>query len=224
MTKLDDKINQHFRGLVVRKDLVKTVKGNAIVPTYVLEYLLGQYCATSDEAEIQAGIEMVKKILEKHYVHRREAELTKSNVRESNVNRVIDKISVTLNEKKDCYQASFSNMGISGVVVSTQIVKDHPKLLVSGVWCIAELEYSYTEDKKSSPWLLESIKPIQMSRFDMESFLTKRAEFSSEEWIDLLIQSIGFNPEFMSRRLKLMQLTRLVPYCEIGRASCRERV
>lgn len=214
MTKLDDKINQHFRGLVVRKDLVKTVKGNAIVPTYVLEYLLGQYCATSDEAEIQAGIEMVKKILEKHYVHRREAELTKSNVRESNVNRVIDKISVTLNEKKDCYQASFSNMGISGVVVSTQIVKDHPKLLVSGVWCIADLEYSYTEDKKSSPWLLESIKPIQMSKFDMEDFLTKRAEFSSEEWIDLLIQSIGFNPEFMSRRLKLMQLTRLVPYCE----------
>ena len=115
MTKLDDKINQHFRGLVVRKDLVKTVKGNAIVPTYVLEYLLGQYCATSDEAEIQAGIEMVKKILEKHYVHRREAELTKSNVRESNVNRVIDKISVTLNEKKDCYQASFSNMGISEI-------------------------------------------------------------------------------------------------------------
>jgi len=214
MNRLDEKINEHFQGLVVRKDLVKTVKGNAIVPTYVLEYLLGQYCATSDEAEIQAGIETVKSILEKHYVHRRDAELTKSNVRESRINKVIDKIAVTLNEKKDCYQASFSNMGISKVVVSSEIVKNHPKLLVSGVWCIAELEYSYTEDRDSSPWLLNSIKPIQMSRFDMESFLQKRYEFTSDEWIDLLIQSIGFNPEFMSRRLKLMQLTRLVPYCE----------
>jgi len=214
MNRLDEKINENFQGLVVRKDLVKTVKGNAIVPTYVLEYLLGQYCATSDEAEIQAGIETVKSILEKHYVHRRDAELTKSNVRESRINKVIDKIVVTLNEKKDCYQASFSNMGISKVVVSSEIVKNHPKLLVSGVWCIAELEYSYTEDRDSSPWLLNSIKPIQMSRFDMESFLAKRAEFTSDEWIDLLIQSIGFNPEFMSKRLKLMQLTRLVPYCE----------
>jgi ATP-dependent Lon protease len=105
-------------------------------------------------------------------------------------------------------------MGISKVVVSSEIVKNHPKLLVSGVWCIAELEYCYTEDKDSSPWLLNSIKPIQMSRFDMDSFLQKRSEFTSDEWIDLLIQSIGFNPEFMSRRLKLMQLTRLVPYCE----------
>lgn len=214
MNRLDEKINEHFQGLVVRKDLVKAVKGNAIVPTYVLEYLLGQYCATSDEAEIQAGIETVKSILEKHYVHRRDAELTKSNVRESRINKVIDKIAVTLNEKKDCYQASFSNMGISKVVVSSEIVKNHPKLLVSGVWCIAELEYSYTEDRDSSPWLLNSIKPIQMSRFDMDSFLAKRSEFTSDEWIDLLIQSIGFNPEFMSRRLKLMQLTRLVPYCE----------
>ncbi len=214
MNRLDEKINEHFQGLVVRKDLVKTVKGNAIVPTYVLEYLLGQYCATSDEAEIRAGIDTVKGILEKHYVHRRDAELTKSNVKEARINKVIDKIAVTLNEKKDCYQASFSNMGISKVVVSTEIVKNHPKLLVSGVWCIAELEYSYTEDKDSSPWLLNSIKPIQMSRFDMESFLQKRSEFTSDEWIDLLIQSIGFNPETMSRRLKLMQLTRLVPYCE----------
>lgn len=214
MNKMDEKINEQFQGLVVRKDLVKTVKGNAIVPTYVLEYLLGQYCATSDEAEIQAGIETVKNILEQHYVHRRDAELTKSNVREFRINKVIDKISVTLNEKKDCYQASFSNMGISKVVVSSEIVKNHPKLLVSGVWCIAEVEYCYTEDKESSPWLLNSIKPIQMSRFDMDSFLAKRSEFTSEEWIDLLIQSIGFNPELMSKRLKLMQLTRLVPYCE----------
>jgi ATP-dependent Lon protease len=214
MNKLDIKINSHFPGLVVRKDLVKAVKGNAIVPTYVLEYLLGQYCATSKEDEIKAGIETVKAILERHYVHRRDAELTKSNVRESRIHKVIDKISVILNEKKDCYQASFSNMGISKVVVSTDIIKNHPKLLVSGVWCIAEIDYFYNEDKESSPWILNSIKPIQMSKFDMDTFLAKRAEFSTDEWIDLIIQSIGFNPEMMSRRLKLIQLTRLVPYCE----------
>jgi len=214
MNKLDTKINEHFPGLVVRKDLVKTVKGNAIVPTYVLEYLLGQYCATSDEAEILEGINTVKKILEKHYVHRRDAELTKSNIREDRVNKVIDKITVILNEKKDCYQATFANMGISKVVVSSDIVKNNPKLLVSGVWCIAELEYQYTEDKESCPWILNSIKPIQLSRFDLDSFLEKRAYFTTDEWIDLLIQTMGFNPEFMSRRLKLIQITRLVPYCE----------
>lgn len=214
MSRLDDKINEHFAGFVVRKDLVKTVKGNAIVPTYVLEYLLGQYCATSDEAEIQEGINTVKSILEKHYVHRRESELTKFMVKESRVSKVIDKVSVVLNEKKDCYQASFANMGISRVEVRSELVKMHQKLLVSGVWCIADLEYYHSEEKDKSPWYLNAVKPIQLSHFNMDEYLEKRAMFSDEEWIDLLIQSIGFNPELMSRRLKLIQLTRLVPYCE----------
>ncbi len=214
MSRLDDKINEHFAGFVVRKDLVKTVKGNAIVPTYVLEYLLGQYCATSDEAEIQEGINTVKSILEKHYVHRRESELTKFMVKESGVSKVIDKVSVVLNEKKDCYQASFANMGISRVEVRSELVKTHQKLLVSGVWCIADLEYYHSEEKDKSPWYLNAVKPIQLSFFNMDEYLEKRAMFSDEEWIDLLIQSIGFNPELMSRRLKLIQLTRLVPYCE----------
>ncbi len=214
MSKLDDKINEHFQGLVVRKDLVKTVKGNAIVPTYVLEYLLGQYCATSDEASILAGIDTVKDILAKHYVHRNEAGLIKSIIKEKGRHKVIDKISVSLNDKNDCYEASFSSLGISKVVVDSDTIKKHPKLLVSGVWCISELEYVYTEDKNSVPWIMSSIKPVQLSKFDMDAFLEKRTEFNSDEWIDLLIQSIGFNPETMSRRLKLMQLTRLVPYCE----------
>lgn len=214
MSKLDDKINANFPGLVVRKDLVKTVKGNAIVPTYVLEYLLGQYCATSDEASILAGIDTVKDILAKHYVHRNEAGLIKSIIKEKGRHKVIDKISVSLNDKNDCYEASFSSLGISKVVVDSDTIKKHPKLLVSGVWCISELEYVYIEDKNSVPWIMSSIKPVQLSKFDMDTFLEKRTEFTSDEWIDLLIQSIGFNPETMSRRLKLMQLTRLVPYCE----------
>jgi ATP-dependent Lon protease len=214
MTKLDEKINEHFQGLVVRKDLVKTVKGNAIVPTYVLEYLLGQYCATSDEAGIIAGIDTVKDILAKHYVHRNEAGLIKSHIKEKGKYKVIDKILVSLNEKNDSYEATFSNLGISKVLVDSDTIKRHPKLLVSGVWCISELEYVYTEDKNSVPWIMSSIKPVQLSKFDMDAFLENRAEFTTDEWIDLLVQSIGFNPEIMSRRLKLIQLTRLVPYCE----------
>lgn len=214
MNQLDEKINQHFPGLVVRKDLVKLVKGNAIVPSYVLEYLLGQYCATADEASIQSGIETVKEILRKHYVHRNEAGLVRSTIREQGRHKVIDKISVDLNEKRDVYEATFSNLGIKQVLVDPDTVKRHPKLLVSGVWCIADLEYEYTEDRSASPWILESIKPIQLSHFDFDAYLAARRHFTTDEWIDLLIQSIGFNPEFFGRRSKLLQLMRLVPYCE----------
>ena len=214
MNTLDQKINEHFQGLVVRKDLVKTVKGNAIVPSYVLEYLLGQYCATSDEASIQTGIETVKEILRKHYVHRNESGLIKSIIKEKGRHKVIDKISVDLNDKTDAYEASFSNLGIKKVLVDSDTVKKHPKLLVSGVWCIADLEYLFTDDRNASPWILSSIKPIQMSHFDFDGYLSARKKFQTDEWIDLLIQSIGFNPEMLGRRSKLLQLIRLVPYCE----------
>lgn len=214
MNPLDAKINQHFSGLVVRKDLVKLVKGNAIVPSYVLEYLLGQYCATSDEASIQTGVESVREILRRHYVHRNEAGLVRSTVREKGRHKVIDKISVDLNDKRDVYEATFGNLGIAQVLVDPDTVKRHPKLLVSGVWCIADLEYQHTDDRQISPWILESIKPIQLSAFDFEGYLAARSHFSTEEWMDLLLQSMGFNPEFFGRRSKLTQLVRLIPYCE----------
>ncbi|MAT45236.1 MAG: TIGR02688 family protein [Anaerolineaceae bacterium] len=214
MNPLDEKINQHFSGLVVRKDLVKTVKGNAIVPTYVLEYLLGQYCATSDKDSIISGIETVKEILRKHYVHRSEAGLVKSIIREQTRHRVIDKISVSLNEKADTYEAEFSNLGINKVLVDADTIKRHPKLLVSGVWCIADLEYQFSEDKRFSPWIMNSLKPIQLSHFDAEQYIQARRQFSTDEWLDLLIQSIGFNPELFGKRSKLLQLIRLIPYCE----------
>ena len=214
MNELDQKINAHFPGLVVRKDLVKTVKGNAIVPTYVLEYLLGQYCATSDEPTIQTGIETVKEILRKHYVHRNEAGLVRSNIKEKGRYKVIDKISVALNDKADVYEAEFSNLGIKKMLVDSGTVKAHPKLLVSGVWCIADIEYEFTEDKNASPWILSSLKPIQLSHFDFDGYVEARKQFTTDEWIDLLIQSIGFNPEMFSKRSKLLQLIRLIPFCE----------
>ena len=214
MNELDSKINSHFPGLVVRKDLVKTVKGNAIVPSYVLEYLLGQYCATSDESTILTGIETVKEILARHYVHRNEAGLVRSNIKEKGRYKVIDRISVDLNDKRDVYHAQFSSLGIKEVLVDSGTVKKHPKLLVGGVWCIADLEYEFTEDKSVSPWILSSLKPIQLSHFDFDGYLEARARFSTDEWIDLLVQSIGFNPEMFGKRSKLTQLVRLIPYCE----------
>lgn len=215
MNNLDKKITETFEGCVVRKDLVKEVKGNAIVPSYVLEYLLGQYCASSDEDVIKAGIESVKEILAKHYVNRNEAEYIKSTIKEKGRYKVIDKVSVQFNEKTDSYIATFSNLGITGINVPSEIAyKKYPRLLVSGIWCLADLEYQYTEDKKARPWLLQNIKPIQLAQFDFEDFKAKRAMFSTDEWIDLLMQSIGFNPEMLSRRKKLLQLVRLIPYCE----------
>lgn len=214
MTALDDKINERFPGLVVRKDLVKAVKGNAIVPSYVLEFLLGQYCATNDEASIQSGIETVKEILRKHYVHRNEAGLIRSNIREKGRWKVIDKISVDLNTDKDAYEATFANLGIKKVIIDSDTVKAHPKLLVSGVWCIADVEYEHSEDKKVEPWILGSIKPIQLSKFDYDGFLEARAGFTTDEWIDLLFQTVGFDPEMFGRRSKLLQLMRLAPFVE----------
>jgi ATP-dependent Lon protease len=214
MSELDKKINEHFPGLVVRKDLVKIVKGNAIVPSYVLEYLLGQYCATSDGESIKSGIETVKEILRKHYVHRNEAGLIKSIIKEKGRHKVIDKISVALNDKAGVYEAAFSNLGVKKILVDSNTVKKHPKLLVSGVWCIADLEYEVVEDRNASPWVLSSIKPIQLSHFDYDNYIESRKKFTTDEWIDLLMQSIGFNPEMFGKRSKLLQLVRLIPYCE----------
>ena len=214
MNELDKKINVHFPGLVVRKDLVKTVKGNAIVPSYVLEYLLGQYCATDDEASIESGIATVKEILAKHYVHRNEAGLVRSTIREKGRYKVIDKVSVALNDKKDVYETAFANLSIKNVLIDSDTVKKHPKLLVGGVWVIADIEYEHTEDKDSSPWILSTIKPIQMSHFDYERYIDARKQFSLDDWVDVLVQSIGFNPEYFGKRSKLLQLVRLIPYCE----------
>ncbi|WP_299941327.1 BREX system Lon protease-like protein BrxL [uncultured Nitratireductor sp.] len=214
MSTLDDKINEHFAGFVVRKDLVKAVKGNAIVPTYVLEYLLGQYCATDDEASIATGIETVKDILRKHYVHRSEAGLVQSTIKERGRYKVIDQVSVALNEKTDAYEAVFENLGIKRVAIDSGTVKAHPKLLVTGIWCIADVQYEFSEDSRISPWIIDTLKPIQIARVDYDGYRETRDKFTTEEWIDLLMQSIGFDPSLFGRRSKLLQLLRLVPFVE----------
>ena len=171
MTDLNTKICDVFPGLVVRKDLVKTVKGNAIVPSYVLEYLLGQYCATSDESSIESGITTVKDILAKHYVHRNEANLIRSEISRKGSLKVIDRVEVTFNAAKGLHEATFENLDISKVLVAAHTVKEHSKLLVGGVWCICDVQYFPSEDKDVCPWIMDSIKPIQMSSFDEQHYL-----------------------------------------------------
>lgn len=211
---LNELVNRVFPGCVVRKDLVKRIKGNAVVPSYVLEYLLGQYCATDDETTIAAGIENVKKILSEHYVNRNEAELVKSRIKERGSLKVIDRIGVDLNDKRGIYEATFSNLGLRGVPVDSDTVKKNPKLLVGGVWCLIDVEYELVEEKGVSPWSVRSLKTIQLANFDRTDFLERRAQIELDDWIDVLIQSIGFNPEMMGRRNKFFQLMRLIPYCE----------
>lgn len=214
LSPLDQKILQQFPGLVVRKDLTKGLKQNAVVPTYVLEYLLGQHCATDDNEVINAGLESVKKILAKHYVHRNQAQLVKSTIKEKGRHKVIDKLAVELNDKGGFYEAEFTNLGLKKVPVSDDFVRRYPKLLVGGIWCITDVTYEVAEDPKASPWQIDTLKPIQVASVDYDQFLTARAQFTTEEWMDVLMQSMGFNPEMFGRRAKLLTLIRLIPYCE----------
>jgi len=214
MQELDKKLNEHFAGKVVRKDLTKQIKGNAIVPTYVLEYLLGQYCATDDEETIKGGVETVKKILQQHYVHREESELIKHNIRERGSYKIIDRIGVVLNDKDDRYETTFTNLGLKKVPIHSQFVNEHKKLLTGGVWSLIDIAYMPSDSPKDSSWMIENIKPIQLSSFDSAEYLAIRKAFTTEEWIDMLLQSMGFNPEHFQFRQKLIQLTRLIPFCE----------
>ena len=211
---LDQKILEHFPGLVVRKDLTTELKQNAVVPTYVLEYLLGQHCATDDPALISEGLQSVRRILSKHYVHRNQAELVKSTIKERGTHKVIDKLTVELNEKGGFYEVEFTNLGLKKVPIDVDFIKRYPKLLVGGIWAITDVEYELPADPKASPWQISSVKPIQVAGVDQEEFLAARAKFSTDEWMDVLMQSVGFNPEPFTRRGKLLTLIRLIPFCE----------
>jgi len=210
---LQEKIHEYFEGKVVRKDLTKGIKGNAVVPTYVLEYLLGQHCATKDEDIIAQGLDKVKNIIRDHFVHRDEAEFVKSTIKEKGEHKIIDKVSVRLNETKDVYEASFTNLGLKKIPIAGDIIKKHKKLLSGGVWCIVKMGYMF-EEGESMPWLLHEVKPIQISHVDLQEYIELRKQFSKEEWIDLLTQSIGLEPSKFTFRSKLIQLSRLIPHCE----------
>lgn len=214
MSNLDRKITDDFSQYTVRKDLVSEVKGNALVPSYVLEYLLSKYATTTDQESINAGVKRVRDILADNYVHREEANLIQSKIREKGRYQVIDKVQVTLNEKLDRYEATFENLDISRVVVDSGTVDKNPKLLVTGIWCMCTLVYAYSGDRDEVPWRLHRLMPVQMSHDDRENYLAMRSKFTAGEWIDLLMQSVGFNPDLFGERAKLLHLVRMIPFVE----------
>ena len=211
---LQQKVMDAFIGKVVRKDLAFLVKGGLPVPTYVLEYLLGQYCASDDEEIINEGLEKVKQVIQNNYVHRAEAESVKGLIRENGKHRIIDKVTVVLNEKNDEYQATFANLGLTGVPIDTDYVRKNPKLLSgNGVWCIITLGYISGENIKVR-WEIQTLKPIQISNIDLQEYIDQRNNFTTEEWIDFLMHTVGLNPEVMNRREKFITLARLLPHVE----------
>lgn len=221
MDELSLKLNSSFAGKVVRKDLTQKLKQGANVPTYVLEYLLGMYCATDDEDGINEGVQRVKNILADNFVRPDEAEKIKSKIREMTRYTVIDKLTVKLNEKKDIYTAEFSNLGLNNVEISAKYVKDFEKLLGGGIWCIVKLQYFYDETaKNASPFLIDQVTPIQMPNMDMNEFIECRKQFNKEEWIDVLIRSIGMEPTQLTYEVKWHMLLRMVPLCENNYNMC----
>lgn len=211
---LQQKIMNSFSGKVVRKDLAFLVKGGLPVPTYVLEYLLGQYCANDDEEAIEIGLEKVKEVIQNNYVHRADAESVKGNIREAGRYRIIDKVTAVLNERSDEYQASFANLGLTNVPIGTQYVNSNPKLLSgNGVWCIVTLGYIHGEDIKVR-WEIQTLKPIQISNIDLQEYIEQRKSFTTDEWLDFMIHTIGLNPEMLNRREKFISLARLLPHVE----------
>ena len=208
------KVLNAFIGKVVRKDLAFLVKGGLPVPTYVLEYLLGQYCASDDEEIINEGLEKVKDVIKNNYVHRAEAESVKGLIREHGKHRIIDKVTVVLNEKNDEYQATFANLGLSGVPIGTDYVRKNPTLLSgNGVWCIVTIGDISAEDVKVRGEI-QTLKPIQISNIDLQEYIEQRKNFTTEEWIDLLMHTVGLNPDTMNRREKFITLARLLPHVE----------
>lgn len=203
-----------FIGKVVRKDLAFLVKGGLPVPTYVLEYLLGQYCASNDEEVITEGLEKVKKVIQNNYVHRADAEAIKGTIREKGKHRVIDKVTVTLNEKSDEYHAHFANLGLTNIPIGTQYVTSNPKLLSgNGVWCIVTIGYIPGEDVKVR-WEIQTLKPVQISNVDVQEYIEQRKLFTTEEWLDFMMHTVGLNPDKFNRREKLITLARLLPHVE----------
>lgn len=213
-------LNEHFAGRVVRKDLTKRIKDSANVPVYVLEYLLGTYCASDDEQLIQDGLETVKRILAENYVRPDEAEKIKSVIRERGTYKVIDRITVNLNEKRDVYEALMDNLGLKGVEISTSYVKEYDKLLAGGIWAIVTMQYFYEEGQKGSPFIIKQLKPIQMPNLDIDNYKQCSRKFTTDQWLDVLMRSTGLEPTLLSEREKWHFLARIIPLVENNYNTC----
>lgn len=214
-TELLGKLQRNFAGKIVRKDLTKRIKEGANVPVYVLEYLLGMYCSSLDEDEIEAGVETVKRILAENYVRPDEAQKIIAKLREKGTYTVIDRVSVHLNIREDIYEAEFSNLGIKQVPIAESYIRDYERLLCGGIWCIVQMEYYYDEaDKNRSPFLIHKLTPIQMPSLDFDEVKKARANFMDDEWIDVVLRSVGMEPSQFDKRVKWLHLARLIPLVE----------
>jgi ATP-dependent Lon protease len=216
MNELDQKIIDNFPGKVVRKDLIAPLKGHLNVPSYVLEYLLGKYCSSAEPEVIEEGLKQVKKILTENYVRPDQSELIKSMIKENTNYTVIDKIKVRLKETEDKYWAELVNLQIASVNIDEEFIKKYPKILVGGIWAIIELRYDPDIFFKGvlHPFVVKELRPIQLTITSFDDLLEKRKNFSRSEWIDIMIQSIGFEPKLFSDRVKLLFLARLIPMVE----------
>ncbi len=224
---IKEKLRENFDGKIVAKDLTKKIKEGANVPVYVLEYLLGQYCSSDDEAVIEKGVETVKRILSDNFVRPDEAQKILSILRQKGSFSIIDKVSVKLNIQKDYYEAEFSNLGLRGIRLPEEYPTKYDRLLAGGIWCMIQLEYDYDENElKQSPIRITNLKPIQMPQININELKEGRSQFTKDEWIDIMLRSVGMEPDEFNEREKWLLLTRLIPLvennfnlCELGPRS-----
>ena len=240
---IKNKLRQYFDGKIVRKDLTKKIKEGANVPVYVLEFLLGQYCSTDDPEIIERGVQTVKNILSDNFVRPDEAQKILSMLRSRGCHTVIDRITVTLNIKKDCYEAEFSNLGLRSIEIAAEYPEKYDRLLCGGIWCIVQLSYEVLDDddvfdsdpslkekyrkkSESTPISIMKLTPIQMPHVDIKELKVGRKAFSKEEWMDVILRSVGYEPDSLSNREKWLLLARVVPLiennfnlCELGPRS-----
>lgn len=223
-----EKLRQYFDGKIVRKDLTKKIKEGANVPVYVLEFLLGQYCSSDDEEVIEDGVQKVKRILADNFVRPDEAQKILSKLRQKGSHTVIDMITVHLDIKRNCFLASFSNLGLTDVPIEDEYPEKYDRLLCGGIWCIVQLEYEYVEEEKQNgyPIQIRKLTPIQMPHIDIAELKQGRKVFSKYEWIDIMLRSIGMEPDELTYREKWLLLTRMIPLvennfnlCELGPRS-----
>ena len=221
---INTKLYKYFSGKIVRKDLTKKIKEGANVPVYVLEYLLGMYCSSTNDEDIEEGLKTVKKILVENYVRPDESEKIKSKLRENASYTVIDKVTVKLNLRENRYEAEFSNLALKGIPISDAYPSKYERLLGGGIWSIVQLEYFYDEgDKNRNPVTIRKLTPVQMPEIDFEEFKQMRKNFTDEEWIDIILRSTGMEPDKFNERVKWLHLARLIPlvennynFCELG--------
>ena len=225
---IKEKLRQYFDGKIVRKDLTKKIKEGANVPVYVLEFLLGQYCSSDDEEVIEDGVQKVKRILADNFVRPDEAQKILTRLRQKGSHTVIDMITVHLDIKRNCFFASFSNLGLTSVPIEDEYPEKYDRLLCGGIWCIVQLDYEYVEEEKQNgyPIQIRKLTPIQMPHIDIVELKQGRKAFSKDEWIDILLRSIGMEPDALSYREKWLLLTRMIPLvennfnlCELGPRS-----